>query len=137
MSLVARGLAKGILVTAGLGLTLTIVTPVIPPQGGGGPLTGLQKYDPAAVQYIKAEISLSAVQHEYLLGEIAASGSAQVRLMPMTAIYSAEELTAAGAAQTQLVYVEHATQTGQILAEGRHDVSDEDIIALLLSDILQ
>jgi hypothetical protein len=101
-----------------------------------GPLRGLHKYAPATMKFVSAEIKIPAVRYDHLIGEITASGSAQVRLLPAVHEYESGDLLASGAAQTRVVYVEHATQVGKILAEGRHDLSDDDILALLLTDIL-
>jgi hypothetical protein len=126
MSLVARGLglgSVGALVAAGLGLNLVVVVPEFPAQDlrAYGDYQKVQKYK-------KAEIKLSAEFYGRLEGELAAAGGAIARLVSPDAVqWSVSDVQALLSPKTSL---------GNLVAQGKQDISEEELLVLLAA-ILQ
>ena len=135
MSLVTRGLgAAGILVTAGLGLTLGII--VVPPDptpvswestGAGGYLRKTHSVKLAAT------ITIPAVEGRGLLADIEAKGSASTSLFIPDQASKVGSFKPAGAAKASVIGVKSDTKLGQILASGEHDLEDEELLSMLLA----
>ena len=135
MSLVTRGLGLGgILVTAGLALNLGVI--VVPPTPAPPPLESwntLSKQHKVVKTNIAATISVPAVKGRGLLADIDARGAAKVKLYVPEQDSEVGSFRPSGAAKATIIGVSSETELGKILASGEHDMSDEDILAMILS----
>lgn len=135
MSLVTRGLgAAGILVTAGLGLTLGII--VVPPDPTpiSWEATGSGNY-PRKSHFVKlaASVTIPAVEGRGLLADIEATGAAKIGLYVPDHTSKVGSFKPAGAAKASVIGVKSDTKLGQILASGEHDLEDEELLSMLLA----
>ena len=133
--IVTRGLGYGgILVTAGLALTLGII--VVPPDVVRPPESWNYTEGPKR-KYVIADVavtvSIPVVRGRGLLADIEARGSAYVGLYMPSNSHGMGTFQPSGAATASIIGVRADTQLGQILASGQHDMEDEDILAMLLT----
>lgn len=137
MSIVTRGLGLGgVLVTAGLGLALSIIVvpPTTLPSGSYPPWTTLPTDKGRLVEArIAATITLPAIQATGLLAKILAKGSASVSLYVQDSSSKVGVFTSSGSATASVIGVSASTFLGEMLATGQHDLEDEAILTLLLT----
>ena len=132
--IVTRGLGYGgILVTAGLAMTLGVI--VLPPETVPPPKSYNQTEGPKrkyVIADIAVTISIPVISGRGLLSAIEASGSAYVSLYMPAHSHDMGTFQPSGAATASIVGVRADTQLGQILASGQHDMEDEDLLSMLL-----
>lgn len=137
--IVARGLGSGIgLLALGLGLSLTIQV-VEPPEVIETPErifshSVAPKRAYSALRVV-AEFTLQPIQAEGLLQQLEARGcgcATLVQLSTKTAVTPAEARAAASAVALQIPY---SATLEPLAADGRKDLTDEEIVALVLSAI--
>lgn len=132
MSLVSRGLGLGagaLLVTAGLGLALTVVVPSQPmgDMGAGGPVHGYK-----VNQHKRVEVKLTAELRKALIGHVTARAGSKVALVSQENLYEVGHVGAYVGSKSKVLLVHPATKVGSIVAQGYEDVSEEEVIALLI-----
>ena len=137
--IVSRGLGQGLagaLVAAGLCLSIpvVIVPPPIAPQGSTtifGYSGQVGKVIP--IQRTRASVSLPVAQIESLFTAIEAKGAARVTLLDVDLETVTTVFKVSGAATASIIAISSETELGAILAEGKHDLSDEEMLAMILA----
>lgn len=137
--IVSRGLGQGLagaLVAAGLCLSIpvVIVPPPIAPEGsrtifGYSGQTG--KVVP--IQRTRASVRLPLAGIESLFAAIEARGAASAALLEVNLEALNVVFKVSGAATASVIAVSSETQLGAMLAEGKHDLSDEELLAMILA----
>jgi hypothetical protein len=137
MSLVTRGLGLGgILVTAGLALTIGIVVvpPTTPiPDRSWNVELGPNKRKNLVDHKVEVTVTIPAVQGRGLLADIEARGAALVGIYIQDHSSSVGIFKPAGAGKATVIGVSSSTKLGQILASGEHDMEDSDLLAMILA----
>lgn len=130
--IVTRGLGfGGTLVTFGLAISLGVI--VLPPEPRPPELVSYNQGPQRRFNQVVATIRIPAVVGEGLLAAIEAKGAASIGLYVPDAEHSVSGFVAVGAARASIIGIKAETSLGQILAQGQHDLEDEDILAMLLS----
>ena len=136
--IVSRGLGQGLagaLVAAGLCLSIPVV--IIPPVAPEGSTTIFgysgQTGKVVPIQRTSARISLPSVQIESLFRHIETSGKASVALLEHTSEMLVGEARVSGRAKANMVAVSAESELGQMLATGKVDLSDEELLAIILA----
>jgi hypothetical protein len=132
--IVARGLGiggAGAIVAAGLGLALQIV--VLPPETL---ITPLAYFTPKRYKELVKEsvtVQVPAVVVKGLLADISAKGAGKISLVKLLSDAEVQFSPPTGAATALVVGVSAASELGAFIANGAHDMEDEDILAMLLA----
>lgn len=129
--IVTRGLGTrtGILVTAGLGLSIAIAIVT--------PLTNYNHQAPT-ISYTQVGTArvlrnLPSLRLTYLIKQIEARGAANVLLLKPVTQAKVNIFEATGAATVSLLGVPSNSRLGAILAKGKHDLTDEQIASMILA----
>jgi hypothetical protein len=130
--IVTRGLGLGgILVTAGLALSLGVI--VVPPEVLPQYLSDAKRIRQFVKTEIAVTVSIPAVQGRGLLADIEAKGSASVGLFMEQGRSKVNIFKPTGAATARVIGVSSSSKLGQILASGKHDMEDEELLGMLLA----
>lgn len=145
--IVTRGLGgRGSLVALGLGITLALVivepppaSPQYPSSGSsgssGGHYANHGKIYKAATKLpsVAAKFTLPSVAAKELVWAVEAKGSAKVMLLTDTGVSEVGTYKVSGAANFKFVGVAANSELGTMLASGKHDLSDEEILSTILA----
>ena len=140
--IVSRGLGKGVagaLVAAGLCLSVAIV--VVPPFIAPEASTTIFGYSGQVgkvvpIQRTKVSLTLPSVTVTSLFSDIEAKGAANVTLLGLTVEFFTESFRVSGAASASTIGISSETLLGKLLVKGEHDLSDEEVLCMILALIV-
>lgn len=139
--IVSRGLGQGLagaLVAAGLCLSIPIVIVPTPNPEVRTTIFGHtgQVGKVVPIQRTTTRIILDRVQVESLFEKIEVSGKANLVLLEFISELKVGQAKVSGKASAKLLGVSADTALGALLTEGKHDLSDEELLSMILGLIV-
>jgi hypothetical protein len=134
-SIALQGVGYGVLSLALQGYALSIVLvdpPVLPRQAAYTPVYREQRvYED--LPYVVARVSLSSIKLGSLLSKVEARGGANLVLISGITSATVPKYLASGAANAAMLGVSTTSELGKILAKGKHDLTEAQILGLIMS----
>lgn len=139
--IVTRGLGQGLagaLVAAGLCLSIPVVIVPTPSPEARTTIFGhtgqIGKIVP--IKRTAVRITLDKAQVESLFSRIEVSGKANLVLLEHTSELKVGQAKVSGSASAKLLGVSADTNLGILLTEGKHDLSDEELLSMIIALIV-